>query len=142
MGIRKIRHSDFKAIAELLDQLGYPATLVAFHRRLKNLDSRHDLILVAVENRRVVGFVSLHLIPMLHEDGLLVRVTALVVDELFRDKGIGGKLVRAAEACARKKGAVKSEITSREGRQGAHRFYKRLGYQEYRKRFLKRFGTK
>ena len=139
MTIRKFRVSDSVAVARLLGQLGYPSTSRAFQRRLKNLGAGRDLILVAVEDHLVVGFVSLHLIPLVHEDGSLVRVTALVVDGSFRNKGIGRKLVSTAESHTRKMGAVKAEITSNETRKGAHRFYLEMGYQEYRKRFLKRF---
>lgn len=139
MILRKFRVPDSPAIAGLLGQLGYPSTSRAFQRRLKNLRAGRDLILVAVEDRRVAGFVSLHLIPLIHEDGSLVRVTALVVDGSFRKKGIGRKLVDAAESYGRQRGAVKSEITSADTRKAAHRFYSGMGYREYRKRFLKRF---
>lgn len=139
MIIRKARLSDSKAIASLLSQLGYPSNIGSFQRRLKNLAGRLDLILVAVEGHKVLGFISLHLIPMVHEEGFLGRVTALVVDVNRRGKGVGRKLLGAAEAYARKKGAVKAEITSREPRKGAHAFYRGMGYKEYRTRFLKRF---
>ncbi len=139
MTIRKFRSTDSSDIAGLLGQLGYPATPGVFRRRLKNLDSQGDLILVAVEDHRAVGFVSLHLIPMVHEDGFLARVTALVVDEEFRGKGVGKGLLGAAEDYARKRGAVKAEITSAGARKGAHKFHLGMGYKEYRKRFLKRF---
>ena len=139
MTIRKFRVSDSVPVVGLLGQLGYPSTSQAFQRRLKNLDAGNDSILVAVEDHRVVGFVSLHLIPMVHEDGFLARITVLVVEEDFRGQGVGKRLLRAAEVYARRRGAVKAEITSNETRKGAHRFYSGMGYREYRKRFLKRF---
>ena len=45
-----------------------------------------------------------------------------------RGRGIGERLVRAAEAHATECGCTTMEVSSSRRRQGAHAFYRRLGY--------------
>jgi GNAT superfamily N-acetyltransferase len=123
-----------------LGQLGYSTDLGFLRERLKKLRSRFDIVLVAVSGKKIMGFTSLHLMPLIHENGYICRITALVVDRDSRRKGVGMALVRKAETYAVKKGAVKVEITSADRRKEAHAFYLRLGYREYRKRFLKKLN--
>lgn len=94
-------------------------------------------MLVAIEDKKVVGFISLHLIPLIHENGYLSCVTALVVDESCRKQGVGQALLKKAESYALKNGAVRTEITSGEKRTETHDFYQKNGYQEISKRFIK-----
>lgn|GEM_PF-690185 len=138
MVIRKMRPGDVVQVSGLLGQLGYPTTANTFRKRAKKFKGKSDLMLVAVEGHRVVGFISLHLIPLIHEDGFLSRITAFVVDEGQRKKGIGKKLLGKAEDYGIKNGAERSEITSGDHRSDTHRFYLKRGYQENSKRFIKR----
>jgi GNAT superfamily N-acetyltransferase len=136
-----MKSSDAFEVVDLLSQLSYPTNPKAFQKRLKNLKSKLDLLLVAVSGKKLAGFASLHLIPLVHENGFLARITALVVDQEFRRKGVGKTLVRKLEINALKNGAVRLEVTSAARRKDAHRFYLEMGYQEYRKRFMKSLKT-
>jgi histone acetyltransferase (RNA polymerase elongator complex component) len=60
-------------------------------------------------------------------DGLFLEILTLY----------GKKLPQALEKIARKKRCAKIEITSGSQRTGAHDFYRRLGYEEVRRRFIK-----
>jgi GNAT superfamily N-acetyltransferase len=132
-----MKKSDAEDIAGLLGQLGYPSNAKEFLKRIKQFKPKEDLLVVAVDEKKTVGFVSLHLIPLVHENGYLCRITALVVDKNHRRKGVGKKLVNEAEKHALKHGAVRSEITSSDKRIEAHSFYLEAGYKEYRKRLMK-----
>ena len=130
--------SDAAAIAGLLGELGYPATAEDAARRLRLYSTADSRILVAeAASGTVVGFASLHLTPMLHADGLWCRVTALVVTDGWRNRGVGGRLMAAAETWARSAGCVRMELTSGDHRQQAHDFYLRSGFHIHNKRFLK-----
>ena len=138
MLIRVVKIQDATAIAHLMKQLGYPTTPKAIRKRLKtHFSTQTTKGFLAFFNKKPIGFISLHLIPLIHEDGFLCRLTSLIVDKKYRGKGIGKKLVKTAEIHAIKKGAVRSEVTSSIKRNEAHQFYKSTGYQEYRKRFIK-----
>ena len=137
--IRKAVQSDDADIAELMDQLGYPSQSSAVgHRLTRLLTVSSEQVLAAEHKGHVIGVVSCHLTPLLHEDGLAGRITSLVVSERHRGHGIGARLVAEAEAWLWSQGCGRIEITSGAHRVGAHGFYDSLGYTCNGKRFMKR----
>jgi GNAT superfamily N-acetyltransferase len=96
---------DAPRIAELLDQLGYPASVKEVASRLEYwlVEARSRLIAVEAENE-LVGVAALHALPLLEHTGWRGRLVALAVDEEWRGRGVGGVLVSAAEAAARELG--------------------------------------
>jgi len=135
--IRKVRRSDAPAVAGLLGELGYACSAHDAKRRLAALGRKSDQAFAAVDDKRVVGLVALHFSSMLHTEGRWCRVTALVVTESHRRRGVGAALLRHAEQCALAGGAWCVELTCGERRGEAHRFYLRHGYTERRTRFFK-----
>ena len=59
----------------------------------------------------------------------------LFVEEKWRGKGLGSKLVKAALTQAKKEGCYKVLATSRHTRPQVHEFYMKLGFQEWGKEF-------
>jgi len=137
--LRPARSDDAAAIARLLDALGYGATDGFLARRIVQQCSHPDAALVVAEEKgRVVGVMSLHVIPQLALTGDFCRISYLCVDEGARGRGIGKLLADHAEACARERGCDRIELHSHERRSGAHAFYARLGYEESPKYFIRR----
>jgi GNAT superfamily N-acetyltransferase len=127
--IREIKPEDSPRVAELLTQLGYPATAEDVRQRLVYwLDDPLSRILVAERDTRVIGSLSLHAIPYLERTGRWARVESLVVDGAARRGGVARSLLQAAEDTARQWGCLAVEITSARYRDDAHAFYKKLGY--------------
>jgi GNAT superfamily N-acetyltransferase len=135
--IRKVRRGDAAEVAELLGELGYPCSAAEAAARLGRLRRVSDQAFAAVDGGRVVGLVALHLSQMLHTDSRWCRITALVVAETHRRRGVGDALLRHAEQCALAGGAWGVELTCNDQRKDAHAFYVRRGYAERRKRFFK-----
>ena len=136
--IRCAQCSDASSVAELLTALGYPSSVAQVERRLaEHLTSAHSAVFVAESDRRAVGCLSFHCIPMFHEDGFLGRITSLVVAPEYRAHGIGRRLVVAAEDFARTHGCLRVEVTSGDHRLAAHAFYEHLGYRCDCRRFIK-----
>ena len=77
----------------------------------------------------------------LHENGAWGVISALVVDELYRGAKIGERLLLEAEHFAESRGCTQIELSSSERREQAHKFYQKNGYQEVRKRFVKRLPS-
>jgi len=96
-----------------------------------------DRVFVAVVDGGVAGLIAFHLTPLLHDPLGLGRITALVVSETARGRGVGGLLVAEVERFARTVPCRRIEVSSREYRQAAHRFYRNRGYQDDDRRFLK-----
>jgi ribosomal protein S18 acetylase RimI-like enzyme len=139
--VRAATLGDTPAIADLLTQLGYPNTPPEVGGRLAAMDDdAGDRALVACEGDAVLGFAAVHLIPMIHHDGFVARVTAFVVDASARDRGIGTALFEACEAHAASRAAERLEVTSGDTRTAAHAFYTRRGCAREGQRFTKRIA--
>ncbi len=139
--IRPARVDDATVVAQLLGELGYPQQPALIQLRLLTLsDLRDGAILLAWMAGRVVGLVGVHCIPVLHTEGGLGKITALVVEAPLRGQGIGQRLLTAAEQFARQAGCCRMEVISGNGRSDAHRFYQREGYDPTdQTRFIKTF---
>lgn len=136
--VRDAEVDDADAIAGLLEELGYPQETSALKIRIKKMSKRmNDRVLVAVRESRVVGVLSLHIVPMFHLRDRVCRVTSLVVSNDFRKKYIGRRLMEMAEAYAQASGCIQIEVTSNARRADAHLFYDRLGYTEESHMFKK-----
>jgi GNAT superfamily N-acetyltransferase len=135
--IRDVRARDAAALAGLLGQLGYPSTPEQVERRLTHLGAA-DRVFVAEVDGELAGLAGIHVSPSLEYDADAAKVSAIVVDERFRRRGIGEALMRAVEDEARRRGCVLLFLTTAERRADAHAFYRRLGLEETGRRFAKR----
>ena len=75
----------------------------------------------------MVGWASLELVELLISERH-VEISALVVDEERRNRGIGGRILAEAQAWAESRGARLLRVRSNVVRQGAHRFYEAQGF--------------
>jgi N-acetylglutamate synthase-like GNAT family acetyltransferase len=136
--IRNARPRDAGVLAQLLVQLGYPTSTEAVSARMARLAaSTADRLVVAELDNEVVGVASLHLSLSVEHDEPAAKLSAIVVDERHRGRGVGEALVKALEAEARERGCALIFLTTAERRKDAHAFYRRLGFQETGRRFAK-----
>ena len=137
--IRPARASDLAEMRRLFAALGYAAEPHALEQRFARFSAAGELALVAgapasapagdaAVPSPLLGLATLHATPVLHRDGAVGRVTALVVDPAARGRGVGRALMEAAERWAAARGCVLMEVTSNRRRTDAHAFYERLGY--------------
>ena len=135
--IREAGTPDADTIAGLLDELGYPNSAEFVVRKLGMLGDDENPVFVAEVNGEVAGFVSLHIMPVFHEEPLYCRITAVVVTKAYRRLGVGRRLLEHAEAVARAAGCGRIELTSNVRRTRAHAFYEALGYGGTSRKFAK-----
>jgi GNAT superfamily N-acetyltransferase len=135
--IRNARAADAEAIATLLGQLGYSTEPETVPSRLERLLIVGDRVVVAELDEEVVGLAQLHVSPTIEHEQPAAKVSALVVDESHRGKGVGRALVDAMEAEARARRCVLLFLTTSARREDAHEFYRRVGLEETGKRFTK-----
>ena len=128
--IRPATSDDAAALSSLLGQLGYPTDASEIPARLKKLDARPGTtVLVAEQSGRVVGCVTIHLFHSLHTSEPTAWLTAVVVDEAARGKGVGSGMIKRAESWAIEHGALRMALTSALRRKEAHEFYKARNYE-------------
>ena len=133
--IRDARAADAAAIAELLGELGYPATGPVVTSRLERLVIVGDRVFVAEADGKVVGLAHLHVSPTIEHERPAAKLGALVVAESHRGRGIGRLLVEAVEQEATARGCGRFFVTTAERRDDAHAFYERLGLERTGRRY-------
>lgn len=123
-----MRREDAAAVAALGDELDRPARPEDLVRRLGRLarEPGHAAF-VAEEDGEVLGWAHVQAVVNLAAESF-AEVRALVVTARRRRRGIGQALVRACEAWATDAGLERVRLRSGVHRDGAHAFYRRIGY--------------
>lgn len=135
--IRRAEISDAEAIAQLLDQLGYPNSTLEKIKRIITLEN--DYILVHEDASAINAVIALHIVPELALQGDTATIKYLVVDENMRGKNIGEQLEKACCEIAQSRGCTRIQLHCGEQRTRTHEFYYRLGYTESPKFLEKTF---
>ena len=140
--IRAGRRDDAGELARLIRVLGYDTTEADIAARWPEWESAETTVLVApMPDGTLAGLATLHRMAVLHRPRPVGRITALVVDERTRGKGVGRALVLAAETSLREAGCGLLEITSNLRLTEAHSFYEHLEYERTSFRFAKKLAT-
>ena len=112
INIRKIEQRDVPAIAEILREPGLfariesetPAeTLNHISRQLALClnDDSHLVLVAEVVDGEILGYAAVHWLPYLMLPGPKGHVSELIVDEAWRGRGLGARLLEAVEPEAR-----------------------------------------
>jgi len=137
--IREARPSDAAQLVGLIGLLAHQVTAAGLRQRLEHLAVDGTPQLVAIEEGKVIGLCGLHRMTAIHRNQPVGRITILVVAEEARGKGVGQRLVEAAEEWLKAAGCGLIELTSNDWLVEAHRFYEKIGYEQTSKRFAKQF---
>jgi GNAT superfamily N-acetyltransferase len=124
----------------LVGQLGYPASASEIPQRLRAIAGFPSAAAFVATNRygEIVGLITAHIFPSIHDNGPVAWLTTLVVLEDARGAGIGSALVRHVEGWAVEKGARRLSVTSGIQRRETHEFYEKRDYERTGLRFTKR----
>ena len=129
--IREVKLEDRVKLIDLMRQLGYeidPEDMAEnIETYLKNSDYAAFCALIGDE---IVGLVSIIVIRLINRRAKYARISALIIDKEYRNKGYGSILLSYAESYAFSQGCDKIELTSSLQRRdaGAHQFYRSRGY--------------
>ncbi|CAG4999226.1 Aminoalkylphosphonate N-acetyltransferase [Dyadobacter sp. CECT 9275] len=106
---------------------------------LRNI--RNDAIryYIAEYGQQPVGMGSCHIQALLHHAALVGEIQEMYVEEAFRSKAIGKMLMGYLVDFAKSKGAIQLEVTSRNYRESAHRFYQREGFEKSHVKLVRYF---
>src|SRR5207248_5108432 len=140
--IRDGKLSDAADLATLICQLGYETTTAEMESRLISIlkDPRYKT-LVALNDDKICGMLgTVSASSYLHNDSS-GRIIALVVSRESRQRGIGTRLIAAAETNFIQRGITRVTVTTRFEREKAHQFYEKVGYARTGFRFAKNLRT-
>jgi len=136
--IRLAALRDADAIAPLLGQLGYLTTADELSERIERLADRPDgEVLVAELDGEVVGLAAYQLIDVIERPDPQCRITALVVDDRYRRRGVAYALLHTIEETARDFACFRLEVTTHPDRADALAFYRAAGFDERPHRLVK-----
>ena len=136
--IRLAALRDADAIAPLLGQLGYPTTADELSERIERLTDRPDgEVLVAELDGEVVGLAAYQLIDVIERPDPQCWITALVVDDRYRRRGVAYALLHTIEETARDFACFRLEVTTHPDRPDALAFYRATGFEERPHRLVK-----
>jgi GNAT superfamily N-acetyltransferase len=126
--LRSMICEDAADAVPLLAQLGYEMTADEAARRVREISSAPDhILLVAEVAGRVVGLLHAFARPAI-ENPCEAVVQALVVDRGCRLAGVGRVLMAEAERWGSERGCRSVVLDSNVVRAPAHAFYAKLGY--------------
>jgi ribosomal protein S18 acetylase RimI-like enzyme len=114
------------ALARLIPQLTADAPLPG-RAELAAMVASPGTVLLVARDPEIVGTLTLTLFRI--PTGMQAQINCVVVDAAARGRGVGEALTRAAMERARAAGASRIQLTSRHGRDAAHRMYHRMGFQ-------------
>ena len=124
--ITLITPSILKTINNLIPQVSPSARPLSRALAEKIMHDENIFLLAVREHGEIVGIGTLVLRAL--PTGLKARVEDVVVDQKFRGRGFGKKLMKTIIALARKKGATSLHLSSRTSRVAANRLYQQLGF--------------
>lgn len=117
-----------KEITTLALQLGYQNRIKELSRRLEFiLESNYDCVFIAQSDDQVIGWVHA-LVAVRVESPIFVEITGLVVDENFRGKKVGQKLIEAVKDWVNDLEIPVIKVRCNVIRTESHKFYEALGF--------------
>lgn len=132
--IRRADINDIDSMAELLSELfaieeDFQADVTKQIRGLEHLlQSPGAVIWIAESEGEVAGMLSVQTLISTAEGGPVGLVEDVVVRQDWRGKGLGGKLLRAAEAWAEERGLTRLQLLADRGNASALAFYAKQGW--------------
>jgi GNAT superfamily N-acetyltransferase len=142
--IRPIEQSEMSAASLILQggslrpEMEDETNVEAYWNAVKETRRRKGEVLVAELNNEIVGIVQVMVFPLFSYTGsMCCELESVHVRSDLRGKGIGSQLLVKAEEFAREQGCFRIQLTSRNVRADAHRFYHNAGFEQTSQGFKK-----
>jgi GNAT superfamily N-acetyltransferase len=140
--IRLAEESDAEAMAVLMTQLGYDTRTSEMKMRMETIarDSRYRTF-VAVRIGKICGMIGTLSYASYEHNNPGGWIMALVVLDGMRGRGVGKKLITAAESDFAQRNIRRIAVNTRFTRKEAHKFYENCGYSSNGFRFVKNLAA-
>lgn len=126
--LTSINQKKAREITTLALQLGYHNRIKELTRRLEFiLESNYDCVFIAQVEEQIIGWIHA-LVAVRVESSIFVEITGLVVDEDYRNKQIGQKLIGAVKDWSNALEIPLIKVRCNVIRTESHKFYEALGF--------------
>ncbi|MGD0692666.1 MAG: GNAT family N-acetyltransferase [Acidimicrobiales bacterium] len=147
MLVRPMAYDDVAAAVELLrdgslmPEFEDPTRVDDYWSAVEETRRQRGDVVVAEVDGEVVGVCQVIIFQHFqHAGGWCCEIESVHVRSDVRSRGIGASLLLAAEGLARDRGCYRIQLTSRNVREDAHRFYLANGYGQTSQGFKKFFS--
>lgn len=144
--VRPIDYDDLTAAVELvrggslMPEFEDAARVGDYWSAVQETRRRNGDVLVAQLDGEVVGVCQVVIFQHFqHAGGWCAEIESVHVRSDRRSQGVGAAMLRAAEELAKDRHCYRIQLTSRNVREGAHRFYRANGYGQTSQGFKKFF---
>ena len=143
MEIRKVTLNDIDSVFELLNQLYKNKIRYEIFSEIykSKLEDNNSYYIVAVEDDKIVGVLISEIQVKIHRAKKQCFVDDLIVDENYRNRGIGRQLLQNAVDYAKDQDCEVIELTSYRDNVNAHRFYENNGFKKHSYKFKQYLNT-
>src|SRR5260221_4565651 len=108
--IRNIKATDAAFTRQMLHDIGHESDEKGLTWRISAIEGTpRERVVIAEVDGKQAGVAAANVYRYFHTEGLVCRVTVLVIDNKFRRQGIGKALMRWAEAWALEQGCDRME---------------------------------
>jgi ribosomal protein S18 acetylase RimI-like enzyme len=134
--IRTATKNDILTILELLYEMQRPKPKTKSEKTkftkliLQYLSEGDKKILVAYDDSKVVGLVSMMFLSRLNRIRKELYIPELVVAKKYRRLGVGNLLIESCIGIAKRKNCFRIRLESGKQRKEAHKFYQSLGFEQ------------
>jgi len=129
--IREVKESTDSIVSSMKDLLSQlTSTSIDFNSSALDeiLNSISTKLFVALVEHNIVGTYTLVIFRI--PTGATARIEDVVVEEKWRGKGVGKKMMKHAIELVKKEGIFKIELTSHHSRIEANKLYQSLGFEQ------------
>lgn len=128
--LHEMQIQDASAVNNLSEQLGYKLSVHQTEEQIRTIVSRKDhTAWVAISDGKIVGWI--HAFQCFFIESLsFVEIGGIVVDEDYRSKGIGKKLIRQVMNWTVEQKFSKLRVRSQTKRLATQQFYRSLKFEE------------
>src|SRR5436190_9438985 len=128
--LRKMTMEHVHDVCRLSNQLRYPLSTTQIENNINEITtSENYAAFVALYNLQIVGWIY-GFRTLLIESKPFIEIGGLIVDQTFRNSGIGKKLVEKIKDWALEKAINEVRVRSNVIRNEAHKFYLNNGFTE------------
>jgi GNAT superfamily N-acetyltransferase len=127
--IRPARIEDASDISSLSGQLGYQSSGADIKKRLENISysNEHCVFVAYLASGKIIGWIHVFSTLRIESDSCC-EIGGIVVEKSSRKRGVGAKLIDAAQKWTTENGFSKLRVRSRKERENAKQFYLNLGF--------------
>ena len=151
MNIRKVNINDYEDIVNLYKQLfdsekKFDDNIVRTYkidekeekRIKKSIKSRKGIFLVAEIDNKIVGLIDGYIMESIYYNEKISSLAHLCVDEKYRNKEIGSKLIEEFSEISKKKGVKYVTLSAFEKNIPATNLYNKHGFESYSVYYMKK----